>query len=157
LNQTNATLKEWLTLCVKPEKLSAKINSLLGKVGDLSEGPFVLPFVPLPGRLKNFIAIPKELSSTKITTPSEWSTFTERQKKEHPMKYSYWSGAERICTVSEPFLTPVIQHVLGAIGGIGVPDYPDQMKDILKKILGDFSASGAAVTGDPAPTPAMPA
>lgn len=147
LNQTNTTLKDWLTLCVKPEKLSAKISSLLGNVGDLSAGPFVLPFIPLSEGLRNFIAIPKDLRSIKITTPSGWSTFTERQKKEHPMKYSYWPGAVRICTISEPFLTPVIQHVLNTIGGNGVPDYPDQMKDVLKKILGDFGSSGPAVAG----------
>lgn len=155
LQQTNSTLKDWLTLCVKPEKLGAKVHSLLGKVGELSEGPFVLPFVPFGSGLKHFIAIPKELSSTKITTPADWGTFTDRQKKEHPMKYSYWSGAKRICTVSEPFLTPVVQHVLSTIGGIGVPDYPDQMKDILKKVLSDFSAAGASVAGSaipPAPT-----
>jgi hypothetical protein len=39
------------------------------------------------------------------------------------MKYEYWPGAMRICTVSEPFLTPVVQHVLNTMGGIGVPDY----------------------------------
>jgi hypothetical protein len=160
LNQTNSTLKDWLTLCVKPEKLSTRpIQSLLGQVGDLSEGPFVLPFVPLQAGLKNFIAIPKDLISTKITTPSDWSTFTERQKKEHPMKYPYWTGAERICTVSEPFLSPVIQHVLNAIGGIGVPDYPDQMTAILKKILNDFSATpaAAAVAAPPAAVITAPA
>jgi hypothetical protein len=158
LDQANSTLKDWLTLCVKPEKLSAKVNSLIGKVGELSEGPFVLPFVPIGDRLKHFIAIPKELISTKITTPSDWGTFTDRQKKEHPMKYAYWSGAERICTVSEPFLTPVIQHVLNTLGGIGVPDYPDQMKDILKKILSDFSASGAtAVSAAAAISPSLAA
>ena len=43
LNQTNVSLKEWLTLCVKPEKLSAKVNSLLGKIGDLSEARLYCP------------------------------------------------------------------------------------------------------------------
>jgi hypothetical protein len=145
LSQTNATLKELLTLCVKPEALSKPaISSLLGQVGELSEGPFVLPFVPLDGELKNFIAIPKDLDSIRISTPAPWATFTHRQKKTHPMKYAYWPDAKRICTVSEPFLTPVIQHVLATMGGIGVPDYPEHMKDILKKLLDDFSAAPAA-------------
>ena len=157
LSPGNATLRAWLTLCVKAEKLSQRpINSLLGQVGDLSEGPFVLPFVPAAGGLKNFIAIPKELCSTKIDTPNDWNTFTDRQKKEHPMRYSYWAGAERICTVSEPFLTPVIQHVLNTIGGIGVPDYPDQMIAVLKKILADFGAQPAAAVAPAAPPPVPP-
>jgi hypothetical protein len=154
LNQTNVSLKEWLTLSVKPEKLNAKVNSLLGKIGDLSEGPFVLPFVPMPNGQKNFLAIPKELSPTRITTPADWSTFTDRQKKEHPMKYSYWPDAERICTVSEPFLTPLIQHVLSTIGGIGVPDYPEQMKVVLKNILADFSAAPAVASALASPAAA---
>jgi hypothetical protein len=145
LDPANATLKKWLTLVVKPEKLSKKISSLLGQVGDLAEGPFVLPFVPLKKGLRNFIAIPKDLISTRIPTPPAWTEFTHNEKKYHPMKYSYWTGAERICTISEPFLTPVIQHVLNTLGGTGVPDYPEHMREILKKILDDFSAPAAAV------------
>ena len=61
------------------------------------------------------------------------------------MKYAYWKGAERICTISEPFLTPVVQHVLGALGGNGVPDYPDEMREVLKQILDDFSKTAIPV------------
>jgi hypothetical protein len=152
LNQANATLRDWLTLVVKPEKLSKKINSLLGQVGDLSEGPFVLPFVPLKEGMKNFIAIPKDLISTRIPTPPTWPGFTPNEKKQHPMKYSYWANAERICTISEPFLTPVVQHVLNTLGGNGVPDYPEHMRDILKKLLDDFSTTPPAVVAAPAAT-----
>jgi hypothetical protein len=152
LNQANATLRDWLTLVVKPEKLSKKISSLLGQVGDLSEGPFVLPFVPLKEGMKNFIAIPKDLVSTRIPTPPTWTGFTANEKKLHPMKYSYWAGAQRICTISEPFLTPVVQHVLNTLGGNGVPDYPEHMRDILKKLLDDFSTIPLAAAATPAAT-----
>jgi len=152
LDQSNSVLKAWLTLCAS-DKLGTKIpTSLLGTVGELSEGPFVLPFVPLKDRLKNFIAIPKDLSSTKMPTPADWSNFSKKQKVYHPMKYSYWTGAQRVCTISEPFLTPVIQHVLNTIGGNGVPDYPDQMTDVLKKILGDFSSTSTDDSIGPTPT-----
>jgi len=156
LNQANATLKEWLTLVVKPEKLSKKVSSLLGQIGDLSEGPFVLPFVPLKEGMKNFIAIPKELMSIRIPTPPKWTGFTQNEKKQHPMKYSYWARAQRICTVSEPFLTPVVQHVLNALGGNGVPDYPEHMRDILKRLLDDFSATASASPATPALVQATP-
>lgn len=144
LDRSNSGLKDWLTLCVKPEKIPSKVASLLGTIGELSEGPFILPFVPISGEVKNFIAIPKDLISTRITVPSGWSGFTEKQKKQDSMKYSYWPDAERICTISEPFLAPVIQHVLNILGGNGVPDYPEHMKVILKKILDDFSAVNTA-------------
>ena len=148
LCQTNSDLKDWLTLCVKPEKISGKVSSLLGRVGDLSEGPFVLPFVPFNGNTKNFIAIPKDFISTRVTLPSNWSTLTDRQKKEDPMKYSYWPGADRVCTISEPFLSPVIQHILNVMGGNGVPDYPEHMTEILKKILDDFTAAATSTQAD---------
>lgn len=156
LRPTNGTLKDWLTLCVKPEKLSKKIGSLLGQVGELSEGPFVLPFIPVDGALRNFIAIPKDLISTRIPTPPGWNEFSHNEKKAHPMKYPYWEGAQRICTISEPFLTPVIQHVLNTLGGNGVPDYPDHMKDVLKKILDDFGATPPAPAAQAAVVPALP-
>lgn len=152
LDQSNSTLKDWLTLCVKPDKISAKVSSLLGKIGELSEGPFVLPFIPVDEAIKNFIAVPKDLVSTRITLPAAWSSFTEKQKREDPMKYSYWSGAERVCTISEPFLTPVIQHILNTMGGNGVPDYPEHMKDILKKVLDDFSAVSVVASAPASPT-----
>ena len=145
LDQSNTTLKELLEICVKLN-LNQPIHSLLAKVGDLSEGPFILPFVPKDGVLRNFIAIPKDLVSRRIPTPAGWSGFNKNAKKDHPMKYAYWDGAERLCTISEPFLTPIVQHIFSTLGGYGVPDYPEHMKTILKKILSDFSATPAATT-----------
>lgn len=157
LDQSNATLKEMLTVCVKHDLVKPMIGSLLGRIGDLSEGPFVLPFVPIGGGLKNFVAIPKDLVSRRVPTPAGWAEFTKNVKKAHAMKYAYWTGARRLCTVSEPFLTPVIQHVFNTIGGNGVPDYPEHMKEILKKILEDFNtvptaapAAASAAQGVPA-------
>jgi hypothetical protein len=64
---------------------------------------------------------------------------SEKLKGREAMKYSYWPGVERLCTVSEPFLTPVVQHIIRTIAGNGVPDYSDPMKTILKSILEEFS------------------
>jgi len=155
LDQSNATLKEMLTVCVKHDLLKPMIGSLLGRIGDLSEGPFVLPFVPTGESLKNFVAIPKDLVSRRVPTPAGWGEFSKNARKAHPMKYAYWDGAQRLCTVSEPFLTPIVQHVFNTIGGTGVPDYPEHMKEILKKILEDFSTASAAVAPVPAPPPVV--
>lgn len=160
LSQSNLSLKQWLTVCVAPANLSRQIgDSLLGRIGDLAEGPFILPFLPLGGKHKNFIAIPKELLSTRISTPAEWGTqnpkLTPKQIAAHPMKYAYWQGAERICTISEPFLTPVVQHILATLGGNGVPDYPEHMTKILKGILTDFSTD--VPTQQAVTAPAVPA
>ena len=155
LDQTNTTLKDLLTVCVKPDPSKA-IGSLLGTVGE-SEGPFVLPFVPRDGAFKHFVAIPKDLVSRRIATPQGWDQLDKKKRKAHSMKYAYWVGARRLCTVSEPFLTPVIQHVFNTVGGYGVPDYPDHMKEILKKVLTDFNAAPAAPGNPAAPAPQPPA
>lgn len=153
LDQSNATLRQMLTICVKPDLLKPMIGSLLGKIGDLSEGPFLLPFVPKAGAFKNFMAIPKDLVSRRIPTPEGWTDLPKNARKAHPMKYSHWNGAERLCTVSEPFLTPVVKHVFETIGGTGVPDYPENMKEVLRKILEDFNAAPEVVS---TPTAAAP-
>ena len=143
LDQSNATLKEMLALSANPDLAGSTPGSLLGKIGDLSEGPFVLPFVPRDGGIKNYMAIPKDLVSRRVPTPTGWADLGKKQRKTHPMKYAYWTGARRLCTISEPFLTPVIQHVFNTIGGNGVPDYPDHMKQILRQVLEDFAKTPA--------------
>lgn len=144
LDQTNATLKEMLTLCAKPNFIKPQVSSLLARIGEVSEGPFILPFVPRDGALKNYIAIPKDLFTAQISTPAGWANFGKNDKKSHPMKYAYWASARRLCTISEPFLTPVVQHIFNTIGGYGVPDYPEHMKETLQRILTDFNATPAA-------------
>ncbi len=148
MDQTNTTLKEYLTICVKPAEISNKApSSLLDSIGNLSEGPFVLPFVPLGGEIKNFLAIPKDFISKRITMyPGNWGSLSDKLKGREAMKYSYWPGTERLCSVSEPFLTPVVQHILKTIAGNGVPDYSDPMKTILKSILEEFSKTPAPAT-----------
>jgi hypothetical protein len=140
LEPTNSTLRDWLTVCVKPAKIPGSISSLLGRVGELADGPFVLPFVPVNNSLKNFLVLPKDLVTKRITVyPGNWADLGEKDKAKQAMKYSYWPGTERFCIVSEPFLTPIVKHVLNTIAGNGVPDYSDPMITILKKILEEFS------------------
>jgi hypothetical protein len=157
LDHTNMTLMQMLTLCLKPEDLRSNIGSLLGKIGALTEGPFLLPFVPKGEGFKNFVAIPKDLVSRRVPTPAEWERFSKNQKKDHSMTYTYWAGARRLCTISEPFLTPVVQHIFNAIGGNGVPDYPDHMKQILKQILEDFAKTPATAAVVATTPPVLPA
>jgi hypothetical protein len=156
LDQTNTTLNDMLMLCKKPDLVAPQLTSLLGKIGKLSEGPFVLPFVPKDGALKHFIAIPKDLVSRRVPTPTGWNGLSKDARRNHAMKYSYWKDARRLCTISEPFLTPVVQHVLNALNGNGVPDYPGDMKNILKKILDDFSATLEDAPDPAAATTSMP-
>ena len=155
LDNANSNLRDLLTLCVKADKipLSGKPSSLLGQIGDLSHGPFILPFVPAENARKNFIAVPKDLVTKRIGLPTRFSMLTEKQKSRIAVEYPHWPGAQRVCTISEPFLTPVIQHVFNTIGGNGVPDYPPLMTEILKKILEDFTTVTPPGTAATSSTP----
>ena len=147
LEQANTSLKDLLTLCVEPDQLTArKLNNLLDRIGNLAEGPFILPFVPTTKGTKNFVAVPKDMLSDRVAVPGHLTAPDKKKEAaKESMKYSYWPDAERICTISEPFLTPLAQHILNIIGGNGVPDYPEHMREILKKILDDFNTAGAAI------------
>jgi hypothetical protein len=139
LQSTNSQLKDWLTLSRKTEDLlKSAPSSLLGNIGQLPVGPFVLPIVPFEKSFTNFIAIPRDIQSQQLTTPTGWDEFTKKQKQDESLHYEYWPGAKRICTIAEPFLTPVIQHILNTIAGYGVPDYPPVMQVLLKKAMEDF-------------------
>jgi hypothetical protein len=153
LDNANSSLKDLLTLCVKADKIPGKPSTLLEQVGDLSRGPFVLPFVPVEDARINLLAVPKDIVTKRIDLPPEFAPLTERKKSELSVKYSHWPDAKRVCTISEPFLTPVIQHVLSTIGGIGVPDYPSVMREILKNILEDFTAAAPVAVVAPAIVP----
>jgi hypothetical protein len=60
-------------------------------------------------------------------------------KKERSLKYDEGFEFERIATISEPFLTPLIQHIFGTISGYGTPDYskvvPGLISENFKKIF----------------------
>ena len=81
LDQSNMTLKEMLGLCAKPDLVGSMPGSLLGKIGDLSEGPFVLPFVPRDRAIKNYMAIPKDLVSRRVPTPAGWADLVKNRRR----------------------------------------------------------------------------
>jgi hypothetical protein len=140
LHDSNAELREMLTFCISPGDLKqGEFRHLTDKLGKLSEGPFILPFVKIDGNYESFVVMPKEFTATKIGLHAEVSDRSKGERKTLYLKYTWWSGTEKICSVSEPFLTSIIQHILNVIGGYGVPDYPHPtMKSIFENILDDF-------------------
>jgi hypothetical protein len=149
LDRTNITLMDRLTISTKLDGiLAGNFSNLLSQLGDLSEGPFILPFVMVDGSLKSFLAIPKDLVSTRVTIyPDGWNSLGRKDKAKVPMIYPYWPEATRLCTIMEPFLTPVVKHVLNTIAGNGVPDYPESMKTtLLKKVLDEFIKANVPTT-----------
>jgi hypothetical protein len=41
------------------------------------------------------------------------------------------SKFKRVTTVSEPFVTALVQHCISAISGYGTPDFPNAIKEAL--------------------------
>lgn len=147
IKNSNTSLRDMLTICVKADQIphpkDRKPSSLFDKIGDLAEGPFILPFVPVVGGRMDFMALPKDIETKTIPLPDKFSSLREKDRVEKAVEYDHWTGATKLCSVSEPFLTPLIQHVLSTIGGYGVPDYDAKMITILNEILRDFTNSGS--------------
>ena len=140
LSNSNAGLRDMLTFCVSGSKIRKhEIGHLLDKIGSLPEGPFILPFLKVNQDYNNFIVLPKEITTRKIRIPSEVSELQEKKRRQNTyLKYKWWDGAEKVCSVSEPFVTALVQHIFSVLGGYGVPDYPPSMKDIFNTMLNDF-------------------
>jgi hypothetical protein len=71
----------------------------------------------------------KELKGEKI----EMNSSQEGKKSNWPLLYDDAFKYERVATISEPFLTPMIQHVFSSIAGHGNPDYSDEIALIIHK------------------------
>ncbi len=155
LNNSNSELREVLTFCVSPGDLKqSNFKHLTDNIGKLSEGPFILPFLKTGNTYGNFVVMPKEFTGRQINIHTEVTALSKDKRKNAQLKYSWWEGAEKICSVSEPFLAAVIQHTFAVIGGYGVPDYPNPaMKNIFENILNDFVTVPATAAVTPAVVP----
>ena len=105
------------------------------------EGPTILPILQLnENQYPDYLLFPKEIFCEEIPPPPK-DRF-DQIKNNYPLYYDDMDGFDgdgRIC-ISEPFLTPLVQHILYNITGYGVPDYPKELTDILKtRFAGMFS------------------
>ncbi len=147
LHNSNAELKEVLTFCVSPGDLKqSEFNHLTDNIGKLSEGPFILPFLKIEDGYENFVAMPKEFTGKQISIHADITALSKDNRKNSQLKYAWWDGTEKVCSVSEPFLTAIIQHTFGVIGGYGSPDYPPIMKNVFEGILDEFITTPTPTT-----------
>ena len=110
----------------------ANFTNIESKAKKLSPGTFILPFIRIGTDVFNYIGYSKNLGSVKIPRPAGT---IQRQS----LKYSEWSGHTKICTLSEPFLTPLINNILHSLSGTGAPDYGDDTEKAIKKISNKLS------------------
>lgn len=142
-----------LTFCVSPGDLKgSKVNHLTEKLGSISEGPFILPFLFVDSEYQDFVVMPKEFTGQKVPLHTDIGALPKGDRKDKHLKYGWWEGAEKICSVSEPFQSAIIQHTFAVIGGYGVPNYPKEMKGIFDGILDAFTTTPAGAE-EPAAEP----
>jgi len=128
-------LKDKLSFAKKLSNIDFKFSSFTNKSNDLPEGVFLLPFIEDEG-YKNYLLFSRELSSKEIKPdPARVSTGDGKEKKNADLRIEYGTNNPytRLCTISEPFLSPLITKILETVSGIGVPDYSDIVKNELSK------------------------
>lgn len=109
------------------------VDSFTGKINEMVEGPFILPFVSINEELSNFIGFPKEISSAYIPPPEIANGKDETDRKSRGLSYENWLNVVRIATISEPFLTPIVLHCISAVSGYGTPNYPPIVKKAISE------------------------
>jgi hypothetical protein len=136
IDLNKAYIKKLGLLTKKKDKLKIdQIGSFANNINKLGGDPFYIPFIPIneSGVLKDYMAFPKEITSQKISMPSSMKR-KQRDHRDGPLKYFAWDGYKRKTTISEPFLTPVVQNSIKGILRYGTPDYPDKIqKELAKK------------------------
>jgi hypothetical protein len=110
-------------------KSAIKITSITNMNG--IDGPVILPLIETKsGEYIDYMLFPKEVISLDVKIPQN----KEQNKRNIALMYDYLTDFNfkgRI-SVSEPFLTPLIQHILNNISGYGAPDYPSELQNIIQ-------------------------
>lgn len=112
---------------------NSRIKSLTGNVSGMSEGIFVCPFFKIDDDMHTLIGFPKEIKSIEVMAPGENNLPGELKNK--CLTYDYMDGYIRIISISEPFVTALVQHCIFSISGYGTPDYPNAIQKILPEEL----------------------
>ncbi|MCK5608700.1 hypothetical protein KAR91_42880, partial [Candidatus Pacearchaeota archaeon] len=123
---------------VKKTIKNTKPTSVCNTPNGYPEGCFVLPFVDCAGVSSSLVGFPCAITSINIEPRPLSEGGTPKCRNRDLLRYSQWDDFERIATISEPFLAPIIQNAIGAISGQGVPDYPKRIKMAIKQEFESF-------------------
>ena len=117
-----------------------KVKSCSNSIDAIGGSSLCVPFLPISGVFRDYLLFPKELCSELVIMPDDVKANQDRKKRgEARLTYSRWPEHKRVCTISEPFLTPVVDHILAAVAGYGTPDYPGVVqKTLATKLKGVF-------------------
>lgn len=132
ISKDNEYLKSQLELSRTANQLtrSFRVSSFSNKIDPLPEGQHLLPFLRISDCYSNFILFAKELRAVKIDEPS---LPEQGHLKREYLKYGKQFEYEKIATVSEPFLSPLVQNIIRSISGFGSPNIPEPVHELISK------------------------
>jgi hypothetical protein len=116
---------------ITADNLDFKIPSIANTPSRLADGTLLLPFVPIENRFFDFLIFPKEIVSIPIEAPASAEGDVDKIRQSG-LSYDSFPGFQRLCTLSEPFVTPFVVTLLSALQGQGVPDYPPVVRETIQ-------------------------
>jgi len=136
IDEKNEELKGILNLTKDGKKINYNPSSISNHMNEMPDGAFCLPFVRFNDEYKSFILFSSTITNIKIEAPK----IEKKQLASEAITYSFLKEYTRICSLSEPFLTPLVMNLLNSLAGNGSPDYSNPTKKLLdSKIKNIFS------------------
>ena len=131
----NSELKNKLELYKKKTDLKKKniTPSSLTNLSNFIQGPTIIPCIPLQSGLFDYMLFPKEITNINVPVPDS----KQESKRDIALIYDFMQDYEKEnrISISEPFITPLVEHILYNVSGYGVPDYPNQLSNELETNL----------------------
>ena len=134
IDKDNDELKNILDITKEGKKVNYNHRSISNKMCDMPDGCFCLPFIPVQNEYKSFIFFATTITNIKINAPH----VEKKDLAKKAITYETFSGYSRICTLSEPFLTPLVINILNSLSGNGSPDYSDPTMRLLDTKIKDI-------------------
>lgn len=138
IHKDNEYLKTQLQLTRTANQLKKGfyLSSFSNNIDPLPAGQHMLPFLNVDGVYSNFVLFSKELFSKKINVPE-----LPKQKplKREYLKYGDVFECKKIASISEPYLSAIIQNIIRSLSGFGTPNVPSSIHELIaadfKKML----------------------
>ncbi len=127
LNKTILKERGLLTKKASSLKSTKEITSLSNHIESYGGEPLLVPYLPTARGLKNYLLFPKEIETLVVDLPADRRRIEEIGRRDTVLKYPLLNGT-LLASISQPFLSPVTDHIFSALKGYGAPDYPSDIK-----------------------------
>lgn len=137
-SRTNTLLNTKLTLTREAAAVGRafeRIASFMHHDSGLPPNVMVLPSIRIGTQLQDYIVFANQLECREIPMPQNVRAMAISDKAKEALQLCHLTAYERVCAVSEPFISPLAQLISASIIGFGTPDYPRAFQGQLKTSL----------------------